>query len=426
MIDKAIKNKAISYKGRYLQLCSNYGLPSFPTQEWRTIRHRLTTKMIERALQGKGTQKGYYAATVSSVAAIDIDDHKDGGWQGDKITQALKNKYLLVLQAAPVKPSFVFRTPHGIHCYWILDASYPTLLINQATKKLFGGIAEIRPTLDCGLRIPALNNRLTVDTLQALSKDADFITYPAPLLFDDGLTPATVKASAAGGGKIGNTANVAKVENSFIQSMIGNSNDALNNLIPVYRSAGLDADGATQRFSFLLKESGYRGELQNKQRLKSRIISFYKRQNADILAATKKPTPHQLSFDDYKIIEAIKKNHPFTYQRTKPVEQFVLSVLDWCNWQDAVYSCYATRAVWGYVYPFWRHNMRGGWYPLPSSVLLGFNKRYNELLEYLIQINFLIPSPHFKYQTAGTWEGEYRAGTCKHYGVCRDVRLLQF
>lgn len=395
---------------------------------WKHRNTRLETEQIGKALQGKA-KIGYYGASVSDCVALDLDDHTGEAWGTGGPSPRLEHLYRSVC-AELTMPSLVYKSPHGIHTYYKLEALYPSpILTRLATAKTIKHGAEVRPTMRHGLRFPRLVDRLDPETLAPVP-DMGLQDIPvrfAGELFGMAHTDTIIREQVReqSGGARGLSAQagmIARVERKVLQDGLrGASNDALCHLAPVYYLAGLTLALAVYRFSLLTREAGYAGELENENRLRQRMASLYRGiEKNGFLNTERARLQIEPGLFDEALIAGIVKQAPFAKQREKPLFRFMRGLFDWLNYQDAVMADPGSLAVWNYLYPYHRHNLRHGWYPFPSSLLNRLNGHYETIMPYLVDAGFLTPAP-FKYQIAGrTKDGKgWQGGVCKHYAVNR-------
>lgn len=396
---------------------------------WTQRNTRLHIERIDRALEGQETV-GYFGASVSDCVALDLDDHHGEAWSGGAPSSRLVHLYRSVCGELTT-PSLVYRSPRGLHTYYKLESLYPSPILSRlAMAKTMKHGAEVRPTMTQGLRFPRLVDRLDPDTLAPTPEKGlqDIPVRFAGELFGIDHTPMVLREQLQDGhgARIGSARDslIARVERKVLQDGLqGASNEALCHLAPVYYLAGYQLEEAVYRFRLLTLEAGYHGELENEHRLRQRLATLYRGMtdrgaHNDAIRARLKIEP---GLWDAAICEALAKQAPFAKQREKPLFRFLSGLFDWLNYQDAIQADPAAMAVWSYLYPYYRHNTRNGWYPFPSSVLNDLNSRYYNVLPYLIDAGFLTPAP-FKYQVAGrTRDGDgWQAGVCKHYAVNRE------
>ena len=286
------------YRGKYtvkLQYVHDRYLFDGYGNEWRTIYKPMKNFLIERAIRGI-TIIGWFTNTRPNVLGIDIDDHDGYAWEGVKASQRLLSIYDNILKIFPL-PSIVVQSPRGIHLYYILDDRIPTDILQYLAKlKLKNIPCEIRPTTDLSLRIPEEKRILNPKTLLPIIINNELETYHPAFLFENEYLPGTLRQTLQERKcklrSLKATAKLEQVEALYTPILPGQSNEALNNLIPIYKYAGLTEEESVYRMSMILQKSYlYKGELRKPKRLEQRVRSYYKR---DIQKYVPKPKKLQL------------------------------------------------------------------------------------------------------------------------------------
>ena len=388
------------YRGRYLESYQQQSYLFEPTP-WTTADRRLSNERIKEAQSG-ARPAGYFGTGTTTFFCLDVDHHGGEAWQGDEPSGGLAYNYGRAVKAMGVNPSEVFRTPRGLHPYYHLSERLPSGIISPLVTSRLAGAAEVLPSVSCGLRIPVSSCRL--DPVTLLPADYSATVYHPAVLFDDTYTPASIKNFDKRGRFKYSTLKMVEIENRYLPEM-GRTNQPLVVLGAAYKAAGLSLDAAVQRFSWLLQSQGYQGELLSHRRLYGRMASIYRRTHDS--APITIPDPGPRLFDE-PIIAHLVERSPFARQRNEPLRRFVRGILEWQARIDAVYQDPTSCAVWDYIYPYFRVNIRRGYYPLPKSVLVRLNDRYNELMPFLLDQGLLERAP-FGYSS--------RLGVCAHYSI---------
>ncbi len=401
------------FRRRHLIL-TDHGAPDLwgaadPT--WRNLEAPLSDQAIESAVLGLRVL-GYFLAASPRAFAIDVDDHarKGSGYLLDRLA--------VVRSKLGARPSIMARSPRGLHCHYFLTWPLPAAILEERLRERFAGVygLEVRPTMTAGLRIPAESSLLDPATLFPLYKpferaveDAERY-HPAEILGPAVLPDAIRESLAERKGaflRFQQWDRIARAEAEVSPILPGVTNDALVTLIPVYRAAGLDAEGAALRFRDILHPI-YEGELRDWGRLLQRVRSFYKGDRDTPYTRPKgSRDPDLFSAIIADNVAARVPDMKRACQRRASVRRFVLGVLDWKAYIDAVRSNPASLAAWGYVYPYFAKNTREGFYPLPKSLLRTFGAEFR-ILPQLLSVGFLEESP---YQYVP------RAGISKYYRI---------
>jgi len=402
------------FRSKYLELELEQ-LQLFPTDNWRERPYYLTDKRIEKAITDK-KPAGYFNTTISNVIGLDIDDHISAGWIDNRTpTDTLKNKYYEVKNKFET-PSVAIRTPHGIHAFYWLTDKIPIQILKNLTEQKIGKLAEFRPTDSTGLRLPVLKNMLNPENLQPINKSEIRYIYPH-YLFDDRFTPnyqrELIKYNP---NRLKyQTVKMIELESRFMPCQ-GATNDSLCILGCIYKRARLTIEEAVRRFTVLLKSVNYTGELTNQHRLTKRMESVYK--GAKDYSGQYKRHEIEPSLFDEPIVNSLVDNCPFVKSRHEPLRRFVAGILDWINYQDSIYQNKTELAFWNYLYPYYRHNMKNGFYPLPRSILRKLNQRHIYFMPYLVESGFLLPASFKAFSSKYKHFGEI--GSCQHYKIERE------
>lgn len=376
---------------------------------WAHVERRLSDSRIMEAVGG-GRPAGYYGTSTTNVLGIDVDEHQGRAWLGARPSDSLKFKYRAVTRALTV-PSFSFKSPRGIHAYFLLADRLPAGILSALAAERVKGFAEVLPTPSRGLRLPIVSGLIHPETLEP-AETVDLKYYHPAILFDDDFTAERVRGkiaerTGAGARLRFQTAKLLELESRFMPEK-GGTNGPLVKLGTLYRAAGLTVDEAVRRFSVLLRGGGYRGELLDERRLRQRMESIFR--HARAFRGKWGNHDSEPTLFDRIIAENLMAGFPFAAQRREPFRRFVFGILDWCNFQDRISAEPVEASVWNYIYPYRRFNLSRGYYPLPKSVLRRINKRYHDFIPELVGAGFLAPAP-FGYSS--------RLGVCRHYSVKR-------
>lgn len=399
------------YRKKYISKDAPEG-DLFAGTVWRHRNRFLSNGLINEAIKGILTL-GYFASTITQVVGIDIDNHRNysDGW--------LLNIYSQVVERFGAYPSVLVRSPRGLHAFWYLTQPYSTEIIIDYTKERLQGLLnfiDIRPDVNNALRIPVEDNLLDPETLEPLRQSAELVMQSAEqhnaiaLFFQEWRQQLPREAQRTKRQKLTilrKGEQIAEGEQriapfGFIN---GQTNPQFLQLATLYRTNGLDVDTAYERMLMLLERSHlYTGNL--KRRLRKRLEWEYNNNQY-----TPKPVETQPTLFDQQIIDYAVENSPFAYQRDEAIRRFVKELLKWRNYQDEIMKNPSEMAVWNYYYRYYWKNRKEGYYPLPKTLLRQWNKRYYELLPFLIELGVLKPSPYgYSASPNGT-------GVSKYYSI---------
>lgn len=361
----------------------------FKGYDWRFKERFLSDSIIVKAIEGT-KEAAFYITNYTSFVAFDIDDHKGRG------IGYLMSIYDRVVEKVGVNPSLIFKSPRGMHLYYLFNQKVPTDIVCRTAKDRLNGVrVEIKPTQNTSLRIPRESTCIDPETMQALNLPypvlfSKALKYHPAQVFDETVLPEVVRKSLTSRRHtlkiLKEMPAIEQLENSLMPFVSGNTNNTFLTLCNKYRCCKLDIDEAYFRFSICLENSPfYFGDLRNPKRLKQRIKAEYKK-NADFVPVPR--SPEKGIFTD-TIIDNIVSLSPFAPQRNQPIRRFLSNLLSWKAYQDSILNDKRELAIWDYLYPYYRGNRKEGLYPLPKSLLRRWNDRYNELLPFMKKIGLL-------------------------------------
>jgi hypothetical protein len=406
------------YKNRYIYKSDPVPDDFFPDM-WQTSENHLTDNMIESALQGL-VLYGYFLSTCPRAFAVDIDDHTGKG-EG-----YLLSVYESVCGRFKAFPSAVCRSPHGLHAHYFLTYPLPEILLIDRVSQQIKGLektVDVRPTHNTGLRIPRSNNFIDPENFHSLEDDFSGIVgqarkyHPAELFTD--IDPAAIRQALKSRKailRLDVLQKVARIEAVFYPIGAGATNEALCNLIPVYRTSDFSPDEAAHRFTVLLSPD-YAGEMRNPGELARRIRSFYRNQPENQFTAVPKAIQQDLFTETIarRIADSVTGNGETRQQKAaitvkrNTVKNAVLQIEQWRNYIEYVKQNRQQCEMWNYLYPFFKKNTAEGYYPIPSSFFLKLHGHYEwYLLPFLKDVGYLERSPYG--YSAGF-------GTCYHYKI---------
>lgn len=409
---EAFVEQHLPYRKKYIeQYVPKDELFAEPT--WRQVDSFLSYGKIEKAIVGSVTL-GCYASTITKIVGIDIDNHRghSKAW--------LLDIYDQVVDALGVFPSVLVNSPRGLHAYWYLSEPYPTNTMKElASKRLehLLGFIEIRPDIGNALRIPKQSAFIDPQTMEPVDKPLDTIIesaerYNAIALFFHEWLPYWQKGDTPRqkGQKLTylkHGARIARREAEIAPEGFenGNTNSQFLQLSLLYRTSGLDIDTAYKRLLVILSRSqSYTGDILKK--LRKRLEWEYANNSYEPQYREYQPT-----LFDQLTIDYIVQRSPFSHQRDNAIRHFTTELLKWKNYQDGLLNDPGAMQELNYRFKYYWKNRKEGYYPLPSSLLEKWNKRYYQLLPYLIEIGLIAPSPY------GYSASKNGNGVSKYYSI---------
>lgn len=343
-------NNLTYYKGQYLVEGSS----------WYLKKKHLDQSVFDKNLYNKGYSKiALFNSYMTKFIAVDIDAHDGNTIKLAEAYNELYNKF--------AEPSFVVKSPHGLHAYYLLSDFFPSqqlvIYVQSRVKKLkYSSIMEVKPTTKSGLRSPNVHqilNPLNLNEKLKIKKDSfeSFLDsrvhyHPEELNLDS----------------------VSKKSAKVIPSDIirkGATNDALNYFVPRWRSLGLTPEEITLKFQENL-EPGYRGECTSYSRVLKRVKSYFK--NFD-------PTPftHSISSEDIemkyrKLIDNIvslytNKNKHNEKLRRESIKKDLIKILTFHDTSVEIFSNKETKYLHAEKNPYFLYEMSRGCIPIASKAI---------------------------------------------------------
>lgn len=382
---------------------------------WKMVKAPMTDKVLDRGLSGI-EPVGYYCRSMLDYFIIDIDDHDSSPvWSGWNSSPILAAKLDDVLGCIGVAPSFLIRTPRGIHGYWFLDKEVPSLILRQAVEEKVSALAvEVYPRMKTPIRVPRKDSFLVHLPWSGSTFPQPVKSYRTIDIFGHSFTPADLRREREQRSKH-IAAKTARDENwlenaeaMYGEFLNGETNDAFCSLVTVYYSCGLSQIEAEARIGMLARRSpGYTGGLLNPSERHRRIASSYS--NLDRIGIQPRfGTGLSLDPDLQAWVSGVKDDRRWSSRQKKPLRQFLIRFVLWNQYVRETFLDVERRTAWNYQYPFFIFHMKNGYVPLPSGMLKRWSHRYKEIMGYLEANGYLSESPH-GYSTG--------AGYSKHYRV---------
>jgi DNA-binding MarR family transcriptional regulator len=267
------------------------------------------------------------------------------------------------------------------------------------------------------LRVPSEQNLLEPHGLHPLAQSFDEVVRHAPRyhpveLFGDGIEPESIRKSLSERKERAislNTWNqIARVERLYGKAAgwirPGETNQALCEIIPVYRSAGLSVKEAAMEF-YALIAPGYHGELLSFKRLIQRITSFYRKiPQTRFTQAPAVQEQEDLFTEHLAQILALLLQAPTETRQQKAaltrkratVKKAVVFLEGWLAYLRDVIGNKRWLEMWDYLYPYFKKNTKAGYYPIPSTLFRGSMLEHYErwLLPFFLEAGYLERFPH--------------------------------
>ena len=376
---------------------------------WIEVKAELQGRFIEDAINGKQVI-GFFNKNFTKVVGVDIDDHKG------RTSTYLRRLYAQVCLHLG-NPLLLAKSPRGLHAFWILSEPIPWLILFSGIKQQLNGLeVEVLPSHKHALRIPAKHDLLNPETLQSIQQPFSDVLSKIEPVHSSSVLPWEYSPDEIIKGLRNDSGNIESLtkkvplkilEEALLPFQNNNTNNAFVKLIVACRNTGCDEEEAVAHFRVWLSRSPeYNGNLRDEREYRRRIGSIYKRK-----FVPQQPKLQQQDLFNEDIARVVTDRIQSSNQRKNPIRMFVLTILGWKDWHDAIVQDPAFVAVFDWIYPWYRKNRLAGFYPLPSRVLKQGNARYYQLLPKLIEIGFLEVSS-FSYSP--------KAHICKYYRICPE------
>lgn len=391
------KNLHSPFVGKYRKGIESSGLFGTVT-DWIQVEKRLSDQLILKARSGEA-KLGYFSTHSPDIVGIDLDFHdRSNPWGKYGLIKTLES-YENLITSIRLFPSFVYRSPRGMHLFFKFNSKAPWELLRDRIKEGLESFnldihAEILPTPNSSLRIDPITNYLDPKTLEPIPPPnlKDIKTYTLVEFFGydlgDWNKPKQKKERSITLRKI---TTLESLEQSILP--ITKSNQIFRDcpLLPAYFKSGLTVIQAAERVVVLLKSSSYSGELlSSPKRLLDRIESAwrnFKRKGYSFEGNTKE---RQLELRDSTFINSIVSNSPFSRTRSKSFFMFMENLLGWIRYQQNL--THEEKAWFSYFYTYrenrkisgYRVFSQRGWIPIPSEMLWKWDRRYKDFLDWLI------------------------------------------
>ena len=389
----------------------------------KTIYAPLTKKVVQEHLDGKIVVAFKASGAERDYVGVDVDDHEGSAWLNKMLEggySKITEKYEEVVRRMRQKPSMMFRSPRGLHLYWFMSRSLPSLLLDEVMKERFEDrFAESLPTNKAALRVPRPQDYLGEDlSSKAFEGYEGMPRYAPEAIFGEEIKPGARRAKGYASGIVSGSEKGVKKDRDPMKNIEDaeafygpfknyQTNVPFKKLVGKYFANGLSEEQAIARFEAILDRSPeYTRDL--RKELTVRVASAYgnlKKPNglAGMKHALLRGVPDAMRVVQ-SIIEAIGTNA--TDKEYRGLEEFILSLwsrkieLDWIGLDPE------RAAYHDYKYPGFLRLFRQGFYPINSKELHGWDSEYHRYLRQLKAIGVMTECK-YGYSTI--------LGRCKHY-----------
>lgn len=397
-------------------------------EHWTGGRGTLNNTVVESALAGTLTIAAY-GTTATHVIALDIDAH---GVRSD----SERRRILVALYERTVSafdrhyPSLLYRTPNGLHAYYLLAEWRPSVVLKNefADKLLANGIlppsrgigVEVKLTHREALRLPRKDSQLDPETLQPIDFAPDgYLYYPDELIGERGTTEYARESIKKRKSHLRNLTaadlSICRAESQAAPFVNGGTNEPYKRLIVAYIASELTRDESIKRILKIARNSPrYTGGLLNFRTVRSKVDSSYRNLKATGALGGGSETAFQTELGDADLIASLVTICPQKLRKRATI--LLERLLAWQRWQDSIFADPAAVSVQDFLYRYYRHNRRRGLYPLPSSMLKrwGGFRYYREIIDWLESVGVLSASEGFDYSSF--------LGVCRYYRIQLEAK----
>ena len=332
---------------------------------WKKSSYYLSDSTISKAFYCEKSTVGVFSTYQTKFFVIDIDNH-------DNTT----NVNLLYSQVYTKlgEPSLVCRSPRGLHVYYFIKEFYDANLLTHKIKKILNLNVEVKPTPNCSIRFINSNHLLNPITLESISIESinEILEYNVNEFL------------------YAYTEDIKLKKDSIDIIFAGETNDALNNLIPQWKSQGFTDEECCNKFIAKL-DSSYTGDCRNFTRLLKRVKCYKvvatKRKEKDFSEIEVKYSRLLNDIESY-----FKLNTKNLYNKSKRIEnirKFVCGILYAKEQNLAILDNQELLSAYVTKYKYFKYEVSNGNIPLSSTYLKSIVSNYNSILNYLILIGFI-------------------------------------
>ncbi len=364
-----IKENLTFFDGKYIKKSSGI---------WHSVGYHLSEKLfMQNIYSDRIPETGFLNSFNTKFFAVDIDAHQNNP---EIIPYAYKE-----LVDSFAYPSFVVKSPRGVHVYYLLENHAQSSILCDSVKERLKSFRyaqnyEVRPYHNSGLRLPSARFLLDKDDISRflLVKKGNFGSYLDAQVHHFAEEFLVDEKSMSG------------ITRSYTERntiMKGETNDALNQYIPLWRSQGLTIEQCVERFIAKLDPS-YSGACTSPVHMLKRIRSFYR--NVPVFTRISEKTEISDIENKYrdeiqKILSLYKntKNMHNDSLRKKSIKDDALKVFWLYEINQSILDDPLSLSVHAYQNPFFKREMERGCIPVPSSMI-----RQNNIL-FFKEIGFL-------------------------------------
>lgn len=383
MDKKTIEDDLALIKKNLTYYFGSYNQKKNQESAWYKSEHHLTDIKFLQGIYSKFySLVGAFNAYTTKFFALDIDDHQ---------IQYLIEKVFNEVYHKIGEPSFIVKSPRGIHCYYLLnDFCNTDILVESLRKKVnklyYKKHIEIKPTSEVGLRLPGHRNLLNTKTLEIVD-DQEFEFDKQDNIIDDRYKFGQFLENchhyfpqefiSFNSNEKDNS--VKTVFDDCILIQKGMTNDAINYYSPQWKSRGLSVEEATNLFISKLDPT-YNGPCRNYNHVYRRIKCFYKREHISTKQNSEESSKENLYKQNHSVIEDIVNSYPTiglseynAEKRKKSIRKDLVTLFWIIRQNEIIKSSKRNYAKWTYLHVFYKCETNKGYLPISSKLISSKN-----------------------------------------------------
>lgn len=346
-----LKNHVTYFEGKHLIEGST---------DWIAKNQHIYENVVEKSIFSETAPNiSLYNSFQTKFFALDIDDHRNTPID-------LEKTYIEVFYKIG-EPSFLIKSPHGYHAYYLLSdycssQSLVSSIIKKVRKLKNSKNIEVKPTHNNGLRAP--NFMKLVNT-----RDLNKRLRLRPENLDQFLTSA-IHYQASEFLSEQELSNSVKVVPSDI-ICAGSTNIAMNYYVPIWKTSGMSPEEATEKFISCL-DPQYDGECKNYHRVLKRVQCYYRFDLSKPIVESK--SMEELEENYMVIIAKVlsqyhNKNKHNEHLRKASIKEDLLKILLFFEKSWAIFSNNELKFEHNEKHPYFIHEMNRKCIPIASSAI---------------------------------------------------------
>lgn len=338
---------------------------------WRKSSYYLSDNTIARALNASKSTVGIFSTYQTNFFVIDIDNHDD--------KTDINLLYNQVYNKLGI-PSLVSKSPRGLHVYYFLRDYYDANLLTSKIKSILKLNVEVKPTSNVSIRLFSKESLLDVITLE--KNEQSLINY---------LNNAIVYNSSEFFYEQEKTQKRIKKDSIDI-IFKGETNNAMNTLIPQWKSKGFSNEECVNKFIAKLAPS-YTGDCRNYAHVLKRvecykILPSKNNENISLIDIEKEYESLIQEIQNYYRRNSHTTEHNKNI-RCANLKRLLVGILYAKKENEGILLDSELLSIYSSRYAYFEYEVKRGNIPLPNSFLKTIITNYSPLLDFLIRIGFI-------------------------------------